>query len=180
MKAKLILLIILIAVQSCIPIRIAPNIDDYKVTQGQKFKRNLPKREMFVFEDPKNSNHFYNYVDAKFQLNNENVYDDVPFTLNGVQHFLSFYEVEIPTKTVNLGGVVADLMLDGAGIGPIFEDSYDSRKGHWYIAIEVYSDLEKDCLHVDALSREAVLKYLRFLKHEYLISYNYNETVFKN
>lgn len=123
MKANLILVIIFIVVQSCIPIRIAPNIDDYKVTKGKKFKRSLPKREMFVFEDSKDINHFYNYVDTKFQLNNENVYDDVPFTLNRVQHFFSFYEVEIPTKIVNLGGVVVDVMLDGAGIGPIFEDS---------------------------------------------------------
>ncbi len=80
---------------------------------------------MFVFEDPKNRDHFYNYVETKFQLNNENVYDDVPFTLNGVQHFFSFYEVEIPTKEGNLGGVLADPILDGAGMDPIFEDSYD-------------------------------------------------------
>lgn len=71
-------------------------------------------------------------------------------------------------------------IFDDAGIGPIFDDSYGSRKGHWYIAIEVYNDLEKDCLQVDALSREAVLKYLRTLKQEYLITHNYNETVFKN
>ena len=166
--------------QSCIPIRIAPNIDDYKVTKGKKFKRSLPKREMFVFEDSKDINHFYNYVDTKFQLNHENVYDDVPFMLNGVQYFFSFYEVEIPTKIVNLGGVVADAMLDDAGVGPIFEDSYASRKGHWYIAIEVYNDFEKDCLQDDALSREAVLKYLRALKQEYLITHNYNETIFKH
>ncbi len=135
---------------------------------------------MFVFEDPKDIDHFYNYVDTKFQLNNENVYDDAPFILNNVQYVFSFYEVEIPTKIVNLGVMVADAMLDDAGIGPIFEDSYGSRKGHWYIAIEGYSDLEKDCLQDDALSREAVLKYLRTLKQEYLITHNYNEAVFKN
>ena len=135
---------------------------------------------MFVFEDTKDNNHFYNYVNTKFQLNNENVYDDVPFTQNGIQYFFSFYEVEIPTKTINLVGFVADAMLGEAGIDPIFEDSYDSRKEHWYIAIEVYSDLEKDCLQVDSLSREVVLKYLRTLKHEYLITHNHNETVFKN
>ncbi len=166
--------------QSCIPIRIAPNIDDYKVTKGKKFKRSLPKREMFVFEDPKDINHFYNYIDTKFQLNNQNVYDDIPFTINDSQYFFSFYEVEIPTKIVNLGGVIVDAMLDNAGVDPVFEESYGIRKGYWYIAIEVYSDLEKDCLQVDALSRDVVLKYLRTLKQEYLITHNYNETVFKN
>lgn len=180
MKTNLFLLIILISVQSCIPIRIAPNIEDYKVTKGKKFKRSLPKREMFVFEDPKEINHFYHYVDTKFQLNNENVYDDVPFKINGQHYFFSFYEVEIPTKIINLGGVLVDAMLDNAGVDPVFEESYGTRNGHWYIAMEVYSDIEKDCLQSGALSRELVLKYLRALKQEYLTTHNYNETVFKN
>ena len=54
------------------------------------------------------------------------------------------------------------------------------RKDNWYIAIEVYTDFEKDCLLENSLSRAAVLKYLRSLKKEYLTTHNYNETVFKN
>ena len=54
------------------------------------------------------------------------------------------------------------------------------RSDNYYIAIEVYSDLEVDCLHVKSLSREVVLKYLRALKNEYLSTHNYNEVVFKN
>lgn len=180
MKKNIILITTLMVMQSCIPIRIAPKIDDYKVTKGKKFKRSLPKREMFVFEDPKDSDEFYTYVNTKFQLNDENVYDDVPFTVNDAPYFFSFYEVEVPTKIINLGGVVADAMLTTAGVDPVFEDSYGSRNGHWYIAIEVYSDQEKDCLHTDALSREAVLKYLRTLKQEYLTTHNYHETVFRD
>ena len=94
---------------SCIPLRIAPNIPDYRITKGESFKKDLPKREMFVFEDPKDTNHFYNYVDSKFQLNNENVYDDVPFIVDDQQFFFSFYEVEIPDKTINLFPVVLDV-----------------------------------------------------------------------
>lgn len=135
---------------------------------------------MFLFEDPKDAGHFYDFVDIKFGLKNENVYDDVPFIMNEATYFFSFYEVEIPTKIINLGGVFVDAMLDDAGMGPIFEDHYESRKGHWYIAMEVYSDAENDCLKPDALSREVVLKYLRTLKQEYLTTQNYNETVFKN
>lgn len=55
---------------------------------------------MFVFEDSKDADEFYNYVDTSFQLNNENVYDDVPFTVNNQQYFFSFYEVEIPDKAI--------------------------------------------------------------------------------
>ncbi len=60
------------------------------------------------------------------------------------------------------------------------EDATFSGVNNWYIAIEVYSDFEKDCLLMDSLSREAVLEYLRILKKEYLSTHNYNEVVFKN
>jgi len=179
MKRTLLLLVLLLFLQSCIPLRVAPKIEDYKVTKGDEFKKSLPEREMFVFEDPKDINHFYHYIDTKFQLNKENVYDDVPFKIDGVQYFFSFYEVEISTKKINLGGMVVDAMFGAAGIGPVVND-YAHRKGHWYIAIEVYSDTEYDCLMATSLSREAVLKYLTALKKEYLTTHNYNETVFTN
>ncbi len=60
------------------------------------------------------------------------------------------------------------------------ESSDMIRRDNWYIAMEVYSDAEKDCLQEESLSRELVLKYLRALKNEYLSTHNYNETVFKN
>ncbi|WP_282053982.1 hypothetical protein [Maribacter luteus] len=171
---------------SCIPLRIAPDIDDYKITKGKSFKKSLPKREMFVFEDPKEADEFYDYVNIKFQLNNENVYDDVPFEINTQTYFFSFYEVEIPDKTINLFPVVLDVFVNAAlgneDVEPIFSDDKNgvTRNGHWYIAIEAYSDHEKDCLKVGSLSREVVLNYLRALKKEYISTHNYNETVFKN
>ncbi len=84
---------------SCIPLRIAPDIDDYRITRGNSFKRNLLKREMFVFEDPKDTDHFYNYVNKKFHLNNENVYDDVPFKLEEQQYFFSFASISISSSS---------------------------------------------------------------------------------
>lgn len=173
-------------VASCIPLRIAPTIDDYRVTQGKTFKRHLPEREMFIFEDPKDANEFFDYIDTKFQLNGEKVYDDVPFTIEQQQYFFSFYEVEIPDKSINLIPAMLDLITNAAvgndEMDPIFSDgdATYSRVGNWYVAIEVYSDLEKDCLQIKSLSREAVLEYLRTLKTEYLSTHNYNEVVFKN
>ena len=186
MRAFLFITISFFFLSSCIPLRIAPNIDDYRITKGESFKRDLPKREMFVFEDPKDADHFYNYVDTKFQLNNENVYDDIPFTIGEQQYFFSFYDVEIPDKSINLFPVLLDVFTNAAlgndEMDPIFsnEDAGYSRMGNWYIAIEVYNDLEKDCLRMNSLSREAVLEYLRTLKKEYLSTHNYNEVVFKN
>jgi len=186
MRARLSIAISFFILASCIPLRIAPNIDDYRITKGDSFKKDLPKREMFVFEDLKDADEFYIFVDTKFQLNKENVYDDVPFTIDEQQYFFSFYEVEIPDKSINLIPVVLDVFANAAlgndDIDPIFsdEDAGYSRIGNWYIAIEVYSDSEKDCLQMNSLSREAVLEYLRTLKNEYLSTHNYNEVVFKN
>ena len=53
---------------SCVPVRIAPSIQDYKVMKGKRFKKGLSKRYFFIFEDPKEANQFYNYVNTKFEL----------------------------------------------------------------------------------------------------------------
>ncbi len=186
MRKIVLLVFALFLFQSCIPLRIAPKIKDYKVTSGKRFKRSLSKRKMFIFEDSKQAEQFYNYVNIKFGLNDVNVYDDIPFEIDGKQYFFAFYEVEIPNKTLNLFPVVFDLALNVAfqneEIQPYIseETKMISRRGNWYLAIEVYSDLEKDCLQETSLSKEAVLKYLRALKKEYLATHNYNETVFKD
>ncbi len=137
---------------------------------------------MFVFEDSKGESEFYNYVDIKFHLNNENVCDDVPFEINGQQYFFSFYEVSIPNKAINLFPTLFEAAFNAAlNIeGEDVSQPEEVRRDDFYIAIEVYNDLEKDCLQINSLSREVVLKYLRTLKTEYLSTHNYNEIVFKN
>lgn len=185
MRKLLPIICIVFLFQSCIPLRIAPQIEDYKIDRGKKFKRSLSKRQMFIFENPKDENHFYDYVNTKFQLQHNNIYDDIPFIIDGEQYFFAWYEVEIPDKTLNLAPMFVHLFL-GAALGnedPL--EDYDGegdmvRRDNWYLAIEVYSDTEKDCLSTEALSREVVLKYLRALKQEYLTTHNYNEVVFKN
>ncbi|SNY95003.1 hypothetical protein [Flagellimonas pacifica] len=181
MKRNLLLLVSAIFIYSCIPLRIAPNIKDYKVSKGKRFKRGLPRKSMFIFEDPKDANEFYHYVNTKFQLEDYYVDVDVPFEVKGDKFYFSFYEVEIPTKTINLIPLMIDGILDQAAeMGPILEDTYELRVGNWYIAIEVFSDSEKDCLHEDSIFRPKLLTYLSQLKKEYLNTVNYNEVVFKN
>jgi hypothetical protein len=109
----------------------------------------------------------------------------IPFEIGGQQYFFAWYEIKIPDKTLNLAPMLIQLFI-GAALGsedPL--EDYDGegdfiRKDNWYLAIEVYNDLEPDCLVDNSLSRESVLKYLRALKQEYLATHNYNETVFKN
>lgn len=180
MKKTILFVGLTILLHSCIPLRIAPNIKDYKITKGKKFKRSLPKRQMFLFEDPKNENEFYNYINTKFELNHIDVYDNVPFTTAEQQFFFSFYEIDIPNKTLNLVPIAVDAILLSAELDPIMDGSYASRKGNWYIAIEVYSNTENDCLISESPSNPVVSEFLRLLKNEYLASDNYNEMLFKN
>jgi hypothetical protein len=167
-------------------LRIAPKIGDYKITKGKKFKRSLSKRQMFIFEDTKEAEQFYNFVNIKFQLEDSDVYDNVPLEIKGRPYFFAWYEVEIPNKSFNLIPATFDLVLN-LTLGNDEMESYVSslentfiRKGNWYLVLEVYTDLESDCLAETSLSKEDVLKYLRKLKKEYLATDNYNETVFKN
>lgn len=179
MKKAYLFLGLFLILQSCIPIRIAPTIKNFKITQGKKFKRDLPKRHMFIFQDHKQANAFYNYVNTKFELQDIDVYDNVPFTIQENQYFFSFYEADIPNKTINLIPIAIDVMLDKADIDPAMEQMYKSRKGNWYIAIEVYSDTENDCLQPTSKSKQAVSDYLQKLKDEYVTTYNYNEVLFQ-
>jgi len=162
---------------SCIPLKIAPNINDYSVSSGTKFSKDLSKRSMFLFEDPKEAGEFYAFVNTRFQLNDINVYDDVPFVVDGKQYFFAFYEVKKKDKILNLFPAII--------FAAISADDYEGgdeimSTENWYVAIEVYSDFEKDCLEVNSLSREVVLQYLRALKREYLSTDNYNGLVLKN
>lgn len=81
MKRIITTLLCVLLVQSCIPLRVAPTIKDYKVTKGKRFKKGLPKKNVFVFEDPKDADEFYNYINTKFQLNDYYVDVQVHFLL---------------------------------------------------------------------------------------------------
>ena len=141
---------------------------------------------MFAFEDPKDADAFYNYINTKYQLEDYYVDVEVPFKVEGKEYFLSFYEVEIPSKSISLFPLIFDVGANVALANDEFEpyamNNSDgiTRVGYWYIAIEVFSETEKDCLHEDSPSRAIVLPYLRNLKEEYLSTHNYNEVVFKN
>ena len=181
MRKLLQLIVCLVFISSCIPLRIAPNIKDYKLAFGKRFKKGLPKKTVFVFEDPKDADEFYGYVNTKFQLNDYYVDVEVPFDVQGNNYFFSFYEVEIPTKTINLVPLILDGVLTQASdMDPVFDELYATRTGNWYIAIEVFSETENDCLLESSVSRDIVLPYLRNLKNEYLSTQNYNEIVFKD
>jgi hypothetical protein len=53
---------------SCIPLSFAPKIKTDKVKLAKRFKRDLPKQHGFIFEDPKEADEFYTFINTKYQL----------------------------------------------------------------------------------------------------------------
>ncbi len=158
----------------------APRIEGAKVYEGKKFKKQLPKHHVYVFEDPKNANEFYTYINAKFDIDYDVAGGNVPITIHGKKYYLTFYEVERSTKTVNLVPIAVDVVMESKGNDPLFDDSYTSRSGNWYIALTVTDDHFQDNLKDNDPARKVILKHLDQLRNEYLSTANYMEIYLKN
>lgn len=164
---------------ACIPLQIAPNIEGAKVYKGKKFKKQLPKQQVYVFKDPKNANEFYTYINAKYDLDYDVGGGNVPIVINNKKYYLTFYEVERSTKTVNLVPIVADAVMDSKGFDPVFENDYTYRSGSWYIALTVTDDEFQDNLKEEDPAHATIIKHLDHLRNEYLSTENYMEIYLK-
>ena len=180
MKPLLIILLSILLFSSCIPLSIAPNIKEDKVKIARRFKRHLPKQYALIFKDPKDADEFYHFINTKYQLDHQQVEDNVPFKIDGKEFFFSFYEAEKITKTINLVPIFLSAALSREDDDvPIFEELHTSRKGSWYIVL-LASDMQmKDCLAPEYQDREKILTYLRNLRIEYLNTHNYYEAALK-
>lgn len=165
---------------SCIPLSIAPNIDGGKVYAPKKFKKHLPHNYVYVFEDPKDANEFFEYMNAKFQILYDDDLGNIPIQIENKTYYLTFYEVERNTKTVNLVPIVVDAKLDQEGYGPILEDAHVTRTGSWYIALTVTDENLKDALNPDYSSHQRIIGYADTMRTEYLTTAQYIEIYLKS
>jgi len=165
---------------SCIPLQIAPKIEGGKVMLGKKFKRKLPKQYTYVFEDPKDANEFYHYVNAKYQKTYDDADGNIAVMIAGEEHFLTFYEVERNTQTVNLIPMIVDAALENEGYSPLLQDAEVTRKGTWYLALTVTDSEYKDSLHPEYDRQKAVVAYVEGLRQEYLSTTHYIEVYLKS
>ncbi|MGV6832572.1 MAG: hypothetical protein ACWA5P_13550 [bacterium] len=173
------LITIAILYTSCIPLRTAPNIETDKIYLGKKFKKSLAKTHYLIFEDSKNAFDFYHFINAKYQLNHENVGYNVPIHIEGTTYYLTYLEVERENKTLNLLPMMIDAAINDDCEDPMLQELYTSRQGYWYIALEVRDENLKDALKPNYPERKAVATYLRNLRKEYYATSNYNELLLK-
>jgi hypothetical protein len=171
--------ILILLASSCIPLKIAPNIEGEKIVNAKKFKKDLPNFQGFIFEDTKNANEFYNFINTKYDLKHSNVESNVPISINNKTYYLSFFERERTTKTLNLIPLVVDAGLDNKGVDPLFKDLYTSRSGFWYLILTVTDPEIKDCLNPSYPQHQEILNHLKNLKTEYFSTSNYLESYLK-
>ncbi|MBL4663429.1 MAG: hypothetical protein JKY22_07725 [Flavobacteriaceae bacterium] len=165
---------------SCIPLQIAPKIDGGKVVRGKKFKRHLPNQYTYIFEDPKEANEFYHYVNAKYQKEYDDTDGNIAVNIEDREYFLTFYEVERSTQTVNLIPIIVDAALENEGYSPVLQGAEVTRKGVWYLALTV-TDLEyQDSLHPDYEQQKTVVAYMEHMRKEYLSTTHYIEVYLKS
>lgn len=172
---KLTVLLLLLGTVSCIPLRVAPTIRDYKIVVAKKFKGDLPREYAFVFEDPKEADEFYHYINTKFNLDHQEVDLNVPMSIGTQTVYMSFYERERVSKTANIFPVLVDAVLATQDTGPFLEETYSSRSEYWYILITVRDSQFKDCLAPDYPRKRDVVRVLWNLKQEYLATHDYEE-----
>ena len=69
-------------------------------------------------------------MNAKYDLNHANVESNIPITINNKIYYLSFFERERTTKTVNLIPFTFDAALSAKVNSPILDGLYTSRNGY--------------------------------------------------
>ena len=175
-KIQLLLLIVILALTSCIPTKVAPRFKnkDYKVMLAKKFKRKLPRETSFIFKDTKRDGEFHNYINSKFGEKNRTYGNEYKITIDNKSYYFSYSETDKEDQTANLVPLFIDVTLNTT----ILQDAYTSRKGHWYILITIYDDALKNCLVDKHPLRNEMISYLKNLKKEYLNTANYNEILF--
>ena len=171
--------LLILLTYSCIPLKIAPNIEGEKIVNAKKFKKDLPNFQGFIFEDTKNANEFYNFINAKYNLKHINVESNVPISVNNKTYFLSFFEREKSTKTLNLIPIAIDADRNSKGKDTLLENLYTSRNGFWYLILIVTDPEIRDCLNPKYPQHQEISNHLKDIKNEYFSTSNYMEAYLK-
>jgi hypothetical protein len=182
MKKLVFTLTITLLFTACVPLKIAPQIPDYKIAKGKRFHKQLPKQELFIFNDPKDEDEFFKFLSAKYGAETLETEYYIPFELNGTKYFLSYYQVARNSKTLNFAPILIDAARNAKKKRRtnLKEFYTTNRDDIWYICISITSEQSADCLNVLYNRQPELVQYLKNLKTEYITTHNYEQTKFNN
>ena len=168
MKKLLICLLLLFTV-SCIPLQNAPDIKDYEIVLAKKFKRDLPSRYAFVFQDQMDADMFYQFFIWKFGRIDVDLHEDMPFQVGDSTFYITFYERQKKSVTLNLLPLVIDAVAMSSGGDPVIDDYdiVDKDNEIWYILIMATDSEYNDCLKPSYVKQNELVEALRELMEEY-------------
>ncbi len=173
---KLFYLGLLLTLTSCFPTKTAPKINTYKLQKAKRFHSSLPKDVAFIFQDKKDEGAFYQFLQSKYNLDDEQMNDAIPFVVDDKTYFFNFYERDRTSEAFLLGAMLAVAI---AGGDPSGGDYTLSGSQKWYIALLVFDEEEKDALNEEHPHRKRVVAYLDLLRREYYGLYSPIEQEFR-
>jgi hypothetical protein len=179
MKHLLVYILMFAFFTSCIPLSFAPNIKTDKAKLAKRFKRDLPKQHGFIFEDPKEADEFYTFINTKYQLPGIN--RKIPLWIDSKPYIMNVYERRRTTRTLNFIPILIDAALsdEDRGVPGFFNSFYTTRNEKWFIIITLTDLNGQDALMPNHEKRNANLVFLRSLQKEYLNTANYMEAYFR-
>ncbi|MGS2762676.1 hypothetical protein [Sinomicrobium sp. M5D2P9] len=156
------LLGLVVFIQGCIPVRLAPRISEYQVDRGVDIdKRIKTKKNLFVFDNPKKRIHFVKFLEGKYKLEAYGNEERFKVNLNESDFDFFVFAPQLNDSYLDFTGLTDD---DDSDVANNEDDSFH------YIAIRVSTVYEDDCLSMNSLHYNIVLNYLKELKAEYLSS----------
>ncbi|MCH9660656.1 MAG: hypothetical protein K0U54_07065 [Bacteroidetes bacterium] len=173
------LVLLVLSVYSCFPVKIAPNLSDGEVLPSKKFVKNLGSQYVYVFDDPKAANEFYEYINAKYQTTYDDLNGNTPVVIDEEIYYLTFYEVSKETKVVNLLTPMVEVVLEQNDLGSYTKEARVYREGKWYIALTVTDSQFHDALRPGYAKEKTVLRYVDGMRGEYLTTKEYIEVYLK-
>ena len=174
------LLLVFLTAFSCIPYSFAPKIESYKVLKANKIKRNISPHHVFAFKDTKEANAFYDFLYMKYPDHDGPVNQNIEVTIAGRMYYMSFYECERSTNTVNILPMALDGVLASKDMDPVLEEHHTSRFGNWYILITIEDLGFKDGLQPNYIHQQKIVSFLNSLRQLYYATDNYKELLFKS
>ena len=152
-------MLLLFLVTSCITVKKAPKIEDYKILDGKQFqKRNFTENTAFIFQNDLKMIDFRSFLADRYQLSSFKRTMRIPVLIDSLPFELFVFTPEIKQQKVNfIGAIISkdpeDITMD--------EETFD------YVGISVSRIDDTDCLSERSIYHNLVRRYLEDLKDEY-------------